>query len=77
MEDDLSRENGARRLLVAARNLSGADEVEFVSAFEGENTADRLAYMGDTPSDASDGREFSFRLLRHYASSARHQKHYA
>ena len=35
----------------------------------------RLAYMGETP-DVQDGREISFRLLRHYASSVRHQKYH-
>ena len=31
--------------------------------------------MGETP-DIPDGREISFRLLRHYASSVRHQKYH-
>ena len=31
--------------------------------------------MGETP-DVQDGREIWFRLLRHYASSVRHQKYH-
>ena len=36
---------------------------------------DRLSYLGETP-DIPDSREISFRLLRHYASSVRHQKYH-
>ena len=64
-----------RRLVVSARAEGGAAELEFVSATEGENLEDRLAYMGEAP-EISDGREISFRLLRHYASSVRHQKYH-
>ena len=42
---------------------------------EGENLEDRLAYLGETP-DLPDVQEISFRLLRHYASSVRHQKYH-
>ena len=49
--------------------------MEFVSASEGENLEDRLAYLGEAP-EIPDGREISFRLLRHYASSVRHQKYH-
>ena len=31
--------------------------------------------MGETP-EIQDGREISFRLLRHYASSVHHQKYH-
>ena len=73
-EDDL--ENGkARRLVVTARTDRGGAEVEFVSGYEGENLEDRLSYLGEMP-DIPDAREISFRLLRHYASSVRHQKYH-
>ena len=65
----------ARRLIVIARPDGRGAELEFVSASGGENLEDRLAYLGETP-DISDGREMSFRLLRHYASSVRHQKYH-
>ena len=64
-----------RRLMVVARAEGRGAELEFVSAAEGENLEDRLAYLGETP-DIADDREISFRLLRHYASSVRHQKYH-
>ena len=74
-EDCDSPGSEARRLVVTARTGSGGAELEFLSAHEGENIKDRLAYMGETP-DVQDGREISFRLLRHYASYVRHQKYH-
>ena len=76
-EDDESSGDGdqARRLIVIARPDGRGAELEFISASGGENLEDRLAYLGETP-DISDGREMSFRLLRHYASSVRHQKYH-
>ena len=50
-------------------------EVEFVTALEGENMEDRLAYLSDLP-PVPDEREVSFRLLLHYASTVRHQKYH-
>jgi len=75
-EDDERPEGaGARRLVVTARGDHAGAELEFVTGSEGENLEDRLAYMGEMP-DIADGREISFRLLRHYASSVRHQKYH-
>ena len=74
-EGDGSEEDGPRRLVVAARAGGGGAELEFVCAADGENLEDRLSYLGETP-DIPDGREISFRLLRHYASSVRHQKYH-
>ena len=72
--DDLER-GRSRRLVVTARTDRGGAELEFVSGTEGENLEDRLSYLGETP-DIPDGREISFRLLRHYSSSVRHQKYH-
>ena len=74
--DDDSTESQDRRLAVTARSNGRGAELEFVSAAEGENLEDRLAYLGETP-DIADDREISFRLLRHYASSVRHQKYHS
>ena len=74
-EGDELEGDRARRLVVTARRDSGGVELEFASASEGENLEDRLSYLGETP-DIPDGREISFRLLRHYASSVRHQKYH-
>ena len=65
----------ARRLVVTARNGVGGAELEFISAYEGDNLEDQLAYMGEAP-EIADDREISFRLLRHYASSVHHQKYH-
>ena len=67
--------DGKRRLVVTARNQGNGAELEFVSAAEGENLEDQLAHLSE-PADVPDGREISFRLLRHYASSVRHQKYH-
>ena len=64
-----------RHLLVTARADKGGAELEFICAPERENLEDRLTYMGEAP-DITDVREVSFRLLRHYASSVRHQKYH-
>ena len=64
-----------RRLSVTIRAVGSGAELEFVSAAGGENLEDHLAYMGDKP-EITDSREISFRLLRHYASSVRHQKYH-
>ena len=74
-EGDEAETGRGRRLVVTARAEGGGAELEFVSAYGDENLEDRLAYMGETP-DIPDGREISFRLLRHYASSVRHQKYH-
>ncbi|MXY43307.1 MAG: hypothetical protein F4Y50_04500 [Dehalococcoidia bacterium] len=62
------------RLVVTARPEGRSVELEFVTAFEDENLEDRLAYLDDQ-TETEDEREISFRLLRHYASSVRHQKY--
>ena len=74
-EDDEVTAGAARRLSIAARMEGRAAEVEFATAIEGENLEDRLAYLNDLP-PIPDEREVSFRLLRHYASSVRHQKYH-
>ena len=74
-EDDSDAGGPRRRLVIIARPEGHGAELEFISASGGENLEDRLAYVGETP-DITEGREMSFRLLRHYASSVRHQKYH-
>ena len=73
------RDNGKGGSVAAALSLlpapGGEAELEFVSASEGENLEDQLTYLHE-PSDVPDVRDISFRLLRHYASSVRHQKYH-
>ena len=75
-EESQDEETSApRQLVLSARSGIGEVKLEFVSATEGGNLEDQLAYLGETP-DIQDDREISFRLLRHYASSVRHQKYH-
>ena len=74
-EGDDPSSPGPRRLVVTARSLGGEAELEFVSATEGENLEDRLAYLGENP-EVADGREISFRLLRHLSTSLSHHKYH-
>ena len=73
--DDASESADSRRLAVAAHAVGREIELEFVAASATENLEDQLSYLGETP-DIADDREISFRLLRHYASSVRHQKYH-
>ena len=72
--DDMERDK-PRRLAVSIRAGGGGAELEFVSTVGEENLEDSLAYVGGSV-EFADTREISFRLLRHYASSLRHQKYH-
>ena len=72
--DDVDRDK-PHSLSVSARATGGGAELEFVSTVGEENLEDRLAYVGESV-EIADTREISFRLLRHYASSLRHQKYH-
>lgn len=67
--------DGGRLLVITARQVEGTAELEFLAAAAGENLEDRLAYLIEQP-EILDEHEISFRLLRHYASSVRHQKYH-
>ena len=73
--DDAYPAGEAPRLIVVARPEDGTVEMEFLAVFDEENLEDRLAYL-DEQTETFDERELSFRLLRHYASSVRHQKYH-
>ena len=64
-----------RRLILTARLAEGAMELEFSASSGAGNLEDRLAFLTDQP-EFVDEREISFRLLRHYATSVRHQKYH-
>ena len=74
-EVEASDQDGTRRLIVSARPGESSAELEFVTAIEGENMEDRLAYLEEMP-PVPDEHEVSYRLLWHYASSVRHQKYH-
>ena len=73
--DDAYPAGEVPRLIVVARPEGGTVEMEFLAVFNEENLEDRLAYL-DEQTETFDERELSFRLLRHYASSVRHQKYH-
>lgn len=63
-----------RRLAMNTRINSNLAVVEFATLIDATNLEDKLAYVSDLP-PVPDERELSFRLLRHYASSVRHQSY--
>lgn len=65
----------ASRLVLSASPEGRSVELEFVATTDEENLADRLAYLAEQ-NELPDAEEISFRLLRHYASSVRHQKYH-
>ena len=70
-EDPTGKE---RRLIINAHVNDDMAVLEFLSAaYDVENLEDRLAYMSEQP-EVLDELEVSYRLLRHYSSSVRHQK---
>ena len=66
---------GGRSLIVTARLSEKGVELDFLAASSAENLEDRLAYLSEQP-ELVDEHEISYRLLRHYASSVRHQKYH-
>ena len=75
IEQDKGREQDERRrlLLHAGRDAGGA-VLEFIAAAGEENLQDRIGLLAERPDDALVERDVSLRLLRHIASSVRHQQ---
>ena len=65
----------SRRLIVSARLESSEVELEFVAVSDEDNIEDRLAYL-QNETDTVDEADISLRLLRHYASSVKHQQYH-
>ena len=63
------------RLTVRARQDAGNLELEFASTLPCANVEDRIARLTELPPEPHDD-EIPYRLLRHYASSVRHQKYH-
>ena len=62
-----------QRLIVNARLIDGAVEMEFLTAPEGtENLEDRMSFLGEQ-SEVPDESDVPLRLLRHYATSVQHR----
>ena len=74
--DEDAPEAEPRRLLVVARREDGGATLEFIASRGEENLQDRIALLGDTGAGEVLEREVSLRLLRHLASSVRHQQYH-
>ena len=75
--DDGGPEGAApRRLRLVARRDDAGAVLEFTTAPREDNIQDRLAVLEDPGDDPSMEREVSLRLLRHLASSVRHQQYH-
>ena len=73
--DDDDETGKKRRLLLVAREDGGAAELEFIAASDTGNIEDRIALLGGRASEDAVEHEISLRLLRHFASSVRHQQY--
>ena len=63
-----------RRLRVSARIERDLADLEFIAGSGFGNIEDEIATLGE-PDHSITGTDSSLRLLRHYASSVRHQKY--
>ena len=70
------RPAAGRLLLVARTSADGAAELEFIAATGDANVEDRMALFGQESADVSIEQNVSLRLLRHYATSVRHQQYH-
>lgn len=73
---DQSSEKQQRRLLLMAHKESGHAVLEFVAAPGEENLQDRIALLGERTDAETTEWDVSLRLLRHLASSVRHQQYH-
>ena len=67
---------GPRRLLLTARKDGPGAVLEFLAASGEGNLQDRMALLDEETGDVPDVREVSMRLLRHLASSVRHEQYH-
>ena len=69
-------ERGRHRLLLTAHKEDGRAVLEFVGATGDANLEDRIALLGEDAAETPAEREISLRLLRHVASSVRHEQYH-
>ena len=65
-----------KRLLLTIRSESSDAILEFVAAAGEQNLEDRMSVLGGITDEAAAERQVSLRLLRHVASSVRHQQYH-
>ena len=75
-DEEAGEAEGRPRLLLAARSEDGGALLEFVASKGEENLQDRVALLGEAGAGDAIEREVSLRLLRHLASSIRHQQYH-
>ena len=68
--------DGNRRLMVIARGDDRQAELEFIASAGEENLEDLMVLLSKHQPDNPVEHEVSLRLLRHYASSVRHQQYH-
>ena len=73
--DDNTGTDKKRRLLLVAVEDGDTAELEFIAASDTGNIEDRIALLGKQASEDAVEHEISLRLLRHFASSVRHQQY--
>ena len=65
-----------RQLLVSVTNEIDRITLEFIASSGEENVQDRIAMLADASTLESTERDLSLRILRHLASSVRHQQYF-
>ena len=74
--DQEGAEGNRQRLLLTARKEDGRAVLEFAAGSGDGNLEDRIALLGEDAAETSAEREVSLRLLRHLASSVRHEQYH-
>lgn len=75
-DDDGEVEGTPKRLLLTIRRESGDAMLEFIASAGEHNLEDRISLLGGISDEATAERQVSLRLLRHLASSVRHQQYH-
>jgi len=65
-----------RQLLVVARPDERSADLEFIAGGTSMNLEDQLAMLSEGVTDLPNEAETPLRLLRHYATSVRHQQYH-
>ena len=76
LHDDDENPGGPRRLLLTAHKQDGGAALEFIAAPGEANLEDRIALLNERIDETPGEGEISLRLLRHLASSVRHQQYH-
>ena len=75
-EADAEAPDQERRLLLIARADGKAADLEFIATTDETNIEDQLAMLSEAAMSVPAEAEIPLRLLRHYASSIRHQQYH-